>query len=144
MLANAGMAALVCSGAMQGRDHTYALVDERAPTARRLDRDEAVAELVLRYFTGHGPATERDLAYWATMTLTDVRSGLAEVASELDHVVHDGRSYWFGEPHPTRGRCRHGPTCSRPSTSTTTGTRPRGTSSTRMGWCRGADRPRSG
>jgi hypothetical protein len=103
MVANAEMSALVCSGAMQGRHQTYALVDERAPEVRRLDRDEAVAELVLRYFSGHGPATERDLAYWATMTLTDVRAGLAEVASHLDHVEHDGRTYWFAEPPPDHG-----------------------------------------
>ncbi|MDQ3972776.1 MAG: winged helix DNA-binding domain-containing protein [Actinomycetota bacterium] len=100
MMANAEMSGLVCSGAMAGKDHTYALVDERAPEARRLDRDEALAELVLRYFTGHGPATERDLAYWATMTLTDVRAGLAEVADQLDHLEHDGRTYWFGQPPP--------------------------------------------
>ncbi len=103
MLVNAEMSALVCSGAMQGRDHTYALVEERAPMARRLDRDEAVPELVLRYFSGHGPATERDLAYWATMTLTDVRAGLAEVAPDLEQVEHDGRTYWYAEPPPDEG-----------------------------------------
>lgn len=119
MLANAERAALVCSGAMQGRDHTYALVDERAPTARRLERDEAVAKLVLRYFTGHGPATERDPVYWATRMLTDVRSGLAEVASELDHVEHDGRSYWFAEPRsaPTTSTSRSACSASSATTS---------------------------
>jgi hypothetical protein len=100
VLYHAELSALVCSGAVQGRSQTYALLDERAPGARRLDRDEALAELVLRYFTGHGPATERDLAYWATMTLTDVRAGLAAVAGQLDHVEHDGRTYWYAEPPP--------------------------------------------
>lgn len=104
MVTNAELSALVCSGAMQGQHHTYALLDERAPTARRLDRDEALAELVLRYFTGHGPATERDLAYWATMTLTDVRAGLAAVADHLDHVDHAGRTYWFAHPPPAGTR----------------------------------------
>jgi hypothetical protein len=100
MMFNAEMSGLICSGAIQGRSHTYALIDERAPEARRLDRDEALAEIVLRYFTGHGPATERDLAYWATMTVTDVRAGLADVADRLDHFEHDGRTYWFGQPPP--------------------------------------------
>ena len=102
MLADAELAALICSGAMQGRLHTYALLDERAPDVRRLDRDEALTELATRYFTGHGPATERDLAYWATMPLTDVRRGLAqaEAAGKLDRFEHDGRSFWFGEPPP--------------------------------------------
>ncbi|MDQ3610488.1 MAG: winged helix DNA-binding domain-containing protein [Actinomycetota bacterium] len=104
MVAHAEMSALICSGAMQGKNHTYALLDERAPEARRLDRDDALAELVLRYFNGHGPATERDLAYWATMTLTDVRTGLAAVADQLDHLRHEGRTFWFKDPPPDDAR----------------------------------------
>ena len=67
---------------------------ERVPAPRRLARAEALAELALRYFTGHGPATERDLAYWATLTLTDVRVGLAQVRDRLDSFQHDGRTFW--------------------------------------------------
>jgi hypothetical protein len=100
MMFNAELSGLVCSGAMQGSRHTYALLDERAPRTRRRDPDEALAEIALRYFTGHGPATERDLAYWATMTVTDVRAGLADVADQLDHFEHDGRTYWFAHPPP--------------------------------------------
>jgi hypothetical protein len=61
--------------------------------------------LALRYFTGHGPATERDLAYWATLTLTDVRAGLQQVRNRLDSFQHDGRIFWHapgdapGGPH---------------------------------------------
>jgi hypothetical protein len=57
-------------------------------------RTEALAELALRYFTGHGPATEQDLAYWATLTLTDVRAGLLQVRDQLDSLQHDGRTFW--------------------------------------------------
>ena len=74
----------ICSGSVAGGEHTYALMDERVPAPRRLGRTEALAELALRYFTGHGPATERDLAYWATLTLTDVRAGLLQVRDQLD------------------------------------------------------------
>ena len=75
------------------------------PEPRRLDRDEALAELARRYFTGHGPATEKDLAYWATLTVTDVRTGLAAVKDQLDHFEHEGRTYWHapGDP-PTDGQ----------------------------------------
>ncbi len=90
---------VVCSGARRG-EHTYALLSERAPHARRLTREEALAEIALRYFTSHGPATDRDLAYWATLTLTDVRKGIAAVRDELSTFEHDGRTYWFGEPEP--------------------------------------------
>ncbi|MET4157082.1 hypothetical protein ABIC29_000636 [Agromyces sp. PvR057] len=85
---------LVCSGAPRDGEHTYALLADRVPDPRRLDHDEALAELALRYFTAHGPATERDLAYWATLTVTDVRRGIAAVGDRLDSFEHDGRTYW--------------------------------------------------
>lgn len=104
MMANAELACLVCSGARRGTQQTYASFEQRAPSARQLDRDEALAELALRYFSGHGPATERDLAYWATMTLSDVRAGIAEVRDQLGRLEHDGRTYWFTRPPPQEAR----------------------------------------
>jgi hypothetical protein len=94
LLAHAELGGLICSGRVAGGEHTYALMDKRVPAPRRLGRTEALAELALRYFTGHGPATERDLAYWATLTLTDVRAGLAQVRDRLDSFQHDGRTFW--------------------------------------------------
>jgi hypothetical protein len=95
---------LICSGRSLDAGHTYALFANRVPAPRRLDRDEALAEIAMRYFTGHGPATERDLAYWATLTLTDVRKGLAQVKDRLASFDQDGRTFWHapGEPPPTQ------------------------------------------
>src|SRR5262245_8585614 len=102
LLAHAELDGLICSGTVAGGEHTYALVAQRVPAPRRLERAEALAELALRYFTGHGPATERDLAYWATLPLTDVRAGLARVRDRLDSSEHDGRTFWHapGEAPP--------------------------------------------
>jgi hypothetical protein len=94
LLAHAELDGLICSGRVVNGEHTYALMQERAPRPRRLGRTEALAELTLRYFTGHGSATERDLAYWATLTLTDVRAGLQQVRDRLDSFQHDGRTFW--------------------------------------------------
>jgi DNA glycosylase AlkZ-like len=94
LLAHAELDGLICSGTITGGQHTYALTAQRVPAPRRLGRAEALAELAWRYFTGHGPATERDLAYWATLTLTDVRAGLAQVHDRLDSFSHDGRTFW--------------------------------------------------
>ncbi len=96
LLAHAELGGLICSGRTAGGEHTYALMGERVAAPRRLGRTEALAELALRYFTGHGPATERDLAYWATLTLTDVRAGLQQVRDRLDSFQHDGRIFWHG------------------------------------------------
>ncbi len=91
---------LICSGAPRDGEHTYALFTDRVAAPRRLDREEALAELALRYATAHGPVTDRDLAYWATLTLTDARRGLAGAADRLASFEHDGRTYWHapGEP----------------------------------------------
>jgi hypothetical protein len=97
LLAHAELDGLICSGRVTNGEHTYALMSARVPTPRRLDRTEALAEIALRYFTGHGPATERDLAYWATLSLTDVRIGLDQVRDQLESFHHDGRTFW----HPS-------------------------------------------
>jgi hypothetical protein len=94
LLAHAELGGLICSGRIAGGEHTYALMAERVPAPRPLGRTEALAELALRYFTGHGPATERDLAYWATLTLADVRAGLHQVRGRLGSFQHDGRMFW--------------------------------------------------
>jgi winged helix DNA-binding protein len=91
---------VVCSGAMSGKQHTYALVEERAPRAKSLPREEALAELTRRYFGGHGPATLKDYMWWSSLTSADCKRGIEANARELEHDVVDGRAYWFATPLP--------------------------------------------
>ncbi|MGH2736538.1 MAG: winged helix DNA-binding domain-containing protein [Actinomycetota bacterium] len=100
---HAELDAVICSGAPRGKQHTYALLDERAPQARALDRDEALAELTRRYFTARGPATMRDYSWWSSLTAADCRSGLDMIKSRLEQEVVDGRTYWFAA-HPAPGK----------------------------------------
>ena len=102
LLAHAELEGLICSGPVAGGEHTYALMDD-ACRRHPAGRPEALAELALRYFTGHGPATERDLAYWATLTLTDVRAGLHQVRDQLGSFQHDGRTFWHPPGEPPSG-----------------------------------------
>jgi hypothetical protein len=92
---HAELEGLICSGAVRGKQHTYALLAERAPEARLLDDDEALAALTLRYFTGHGPATVQDFAWWSSLSLTAVRRGLEMAGANLLHEDVDGQTYWF-------------------------------------------------
>ena len=94
LLGCAELEQLVCSGRPLEGVHTYAPYADRVKETRRLGRGEALAELAVRYFTGHGPATERDLAYWATLSLGDVRHGLHEARLSLATFEVDGRTYW--------------------------------------------------
>jgi Winged helix DNA-binding domain len=74
---HAELEAVICSGPRRGAQHTYLLVEQRAPDATELDHDEALAELTRRYFAGHGPATVRDYAWWSGLKLADARAGIA-------------------------------------------------------------------
>jgi hypothetical protein len=97
---HAELEAVLCSGGLRGKQHTYALLDERAPDARRLTDKEALAELVLRYFTSHGPATVKDLAGWASLTAAQAAQGLDLVSGRLQRLDVNGVAYWFAEPVP--------------------------------------------
>ncbi len=74
--------AVVCSGAMRGRQHTYALVDERIPPAAGVEPDEALGELARRYLASHGPAGAGDLAWWSGLTKAEAVRGI-DIAGEL-------------------------------------------------------------
>ena len=56
---------LICFGPRQGKQHTFVLLDEWLPSGKSLSREEALAELAHRYFTGHGPATIQDFIWWS-------------------------------------------------------------------------------
>lgn len=73
----------VVRGPMIGRDQAFVLTDDWLGAPRPFDPDAALAELARRYLVGHGPATDRDLAKWAGLTLGQARRGLREIASEL-------------------------------------------------------------
>jgi hypothetical protein len=100
LLGRAELEGIVCSGARRGKQFTYALLDERAPQARTLDRDEALAELSRRYFTSHGPTTLQDFVWWSGLTGADARAGLAMVTSYLLHETINGQPYWFSPSTP--------------------------------------------
>jgi hypothetical protein len=70
------------------------------PPRHGRDRAEALAELALRYFTGHGPASVRDLARWGGLTLGDARAGLASIRPELAALEVDGVEYLMAPETP--------------------------------------------
>ncbi len=86
---------LICSGPRRGKQFTYMLLDERVPQGKTLERDEALAELVRRYFTTHGPALIKDFTWWSGLTASDARRGLEMVHAHLEQERIDRQTYWF-------------------------------------------------
>ena len=95
LVMHAELDALICSGPRRGNQFTYALLDDRVPATRPVDRETALVELTRRYVRSHGPATSRDFAWWSGLTMREATAGLAAIAGELTQKVVDGLRYWF-------------------------------------------------
>jgi hypothetical protein len=83
LLILASLRGLIVRGPVLGRQHAFVLVRDWLELPRPPLRDSALAELARRYLLGHAPATDRDLARWAGLTLGDARCGLEAISSRL-------------------------------------------------------------
>jgi hypothetical protein len=92
VIMNAELEGVICSGPLRGAQHTYALLEERAPRSAAPSSD--LGELARRFFAGHGPASTDDLARWASLTKSQAREAVAAVADRLERVVADGTELW--------------------------------------------------
>lgn len=86
---------IICSGPRKGKQFTYALLEERAPKAKKLGREDSLAELTKRYFNSHGPAQVKDFAWWSGLTMTDVKRGV-EINKDIIYKENiNGKDYFF-------------------------------------------------
>ncbi|MDR0419059.1 MAG: winged helix DNA-binding domain-containing protein [Prevotellaceae bacterium] len=87
---------IICSGIDKGRKHTYALLDERAPVTKNLHKEEALAELALRFFRSHSPASIQDFIWWSSLSATEVKQAIGLIQQDLifekfgeqDYILH--------------------------------------------------------
>jgi hypothetical protein len=101
LVMHAELEAVICSGPRRGKQFTYVLVAERAPRARALPRDEALAELARRFIRSRGPCTPRDLAKWSSLTLADCRRAFESVQSQFVSDTFNGETCWFPDDTPS-------------------------------------------
>jgi hypothetical protein len=95
MLMHAELDAVICSGPRQGKQFTYALLDERAPAKEKFDRQKALVTLTKQYFTSRGPATIQDFTWWSGLSITDVKEGISLVAPKPEHEMINGHEHYF-------------------------------------------------
>lgn len=100
MLNRAALDGVLCLATMSGKQPTFALLDEWLPTGVIYTRDEALAQLALRYFTSHGPTTLADFAWWTGLLMADARAGLEAIKSQLYEEKTAGKSYWRAPTAP--------------------------------------------
>jgi hypothetical protein len=89
--------------ACTGRSHLFAAHEVGNPLLRcwkvdwatkRLDRDEALANLTKRYFADT-VGDSQDFAWWSGLKLSDARAGLEMIASTLRQETDGTNVYWF-------------------------------------------------
>jgi len=86
---------IICSGARQGNQFTYALLEERVPKFKAINRDQALAELTKRYFISRGPATIKDFSTWSGLRVGDCKNGVDMVGRHFDGETINGEAYYF-------------------------------------------------
>lgn len=95
VLMKAELEGIICSGARQGNQFTYALLEERVPPAKEMSRNEALVELTQRYFLSRGPATAKDFSTWSGLTLTDCKKGIEMTKSNFVEEKIGSETYYF-------------------------------------------------
>ena len=87
---------LICLGPLEGKQQTFEPLEDWAPNPRDLSGEEALRELAVRYFTGHGPATLHDFGWWAGLTIAEAKKAVAAADGVLFSETIGGTAYWSG------------------------------------------------
>jgi hypothetical protein len=95
LMFNAELAAIVCNGVIKGKQHTYALMDEKVPKGLTFTREEALWALAQRYFNSHAPATLQDFQWWSGLPMGDARKGIEALKSDFVSEKINNQTYYF-------------------------------------------------
>ena len=80
----------LCWGRQLDAQQMLVLLADWVPHPRRLERDEALGEYLLRYLSGHGPAPLTDFVWWSQLTMADAKTALGVAGPLLDVLEVDG------------------------------------------------------
>ncbi|MDR3268322.1 MAG: winged helix DNA-binding domain-containing protein [Tannerella sp.] len=94
IMMHAELEGLVCSGKRKNNRFTYALLKERCPATQLLTREEALAEITVRYFQSRGPATMADFSTWSGLTMSDCKSGVELQKDKVERMTVDNVDYY--------------------------------------------------
>jgi len=91
----------LCFGPLDGKQVTFALLNEWVPKTDDIPRAEALKRITESYFRSHGPATMQDLMWWSGMTAVDIKSGIESAKHSLVSADVGGKIYWMVRELPT-------------------------------------------
>lgn len=94
---------LLCSGDLFPMKHSYALAEMKLPQQNPMPKEEALALLARKYFRSHGPATLEDFVWWTGLNISDCKSGMEAIQSELIEERWKGLRFFRHQDSRTRG-----------------------------------------
>ncbi len=97
ILLHAELTGIICSGIRKGKNHSYALFDERIGKPKPFDKQHALAELAKRYLTSHGPATQKDFAWWSWLPVADSKKAIELNKDNFIASEFEGQTYYHKE-----------------------------------------------
>lgn len=97
MLYRAAWDGLICMGPQQGREQTFVLLDEWVLESRSPGKGEALGEMAATYFSGHGPATWRDFAWWSGLRATEAKEAIDAAGTCLKKLELGGNTYYSSQ-----------------------------------------------
>ena len=100
LLQRASLDGLICQGLTVRNNPIYMALDEALPSTRPKQRAEALAELAMRYFLSHGPATLQDFVWWSGLVVSEVKAALEVVKPKLVQETISGQTYWLSPATP--------------------------------------------
>ncbi len=95
MLQRASLDGIICQGGMHSNNNPIFISMAELPETKTLTRHESLAELAMRYFTSHGPATLQDFTWWSGLLTKDAKIGLEAAESSLKSETIEGKTYWY-------------------------------------------------
>jgi len=95
ILLNAELEGIICSGKMNEKQTTYALLNERVEKPRPLKKEEALFKLASKYFKSHCPATLQDFVWWSGLSISDSKTALELIKSDFMSQKINTQEYWF-------------------------------------------------
>jgi hypothetical protein len=95
---------IICSGPRNGKQFTYALLDERVPASKVAHPEEVLLELTKRYFTSRGPATVQDFVWWSGLTTKQANTGIAMLGDNFIHDRFENQDFILNSSSPKKGK----------------------------------------
>lgn len=93
IMMQAELEGIICSGPRDGKQFTYALMDERVLKTSTLTKEESLTILAERYFKSRAPSQIEDFVMWSGLTVKDAKAGIAMLPKDFIKEEINGKTY---------------------------------------------------